>query len=288
MGFRNRSFRRKEPSKKEIKARQKIRQEESEKAFTHIIEFASEFEEKFELLKIYNEGTADFFSEVEFETNKIHVIRGNNGQGKSTLLKNIANSLALNVLSSVKNRMKVVSNNKELANLLNPSLEYSPYKLKEDSIFGKDLNSNLSNQKSNITIYCDFSISFFRESSSNLASDIVQDYDNHSNGERKIKGINDILGMIKFISTISEVKRGINLSIIMDEPESGLSTEIQEEFYKKLKRYINKFIKDNKITLTFIIASHSLIWRNEKVIAIHDINEFKKNERKKEHKSVFI
>ena len=50
MGFRNRSFRRKEPSKKEIRARQKIRQEESEKAFTHIIEFASEFEEKFELV----------------------------------------------------------------------------------------------------------------------------------------------------------------------------------------------------------------------------------------------
>lgn len=63
---------------------------------------------------------------------------------------------------------------------------------------------------------------------------------------------------------------------------------LQEELVKKIKRYLNAFNKLEKVSLTFIISSHSYVWQKNKDVEIHNINEFKEENLKKEHKNVFI
>lgn len=242
-------------------------------------------------IEINPKGLSPFFNNVSLETNKIHIIRGNNGQGKSSLLNDIANSTSLCCLNMLKNRMKVCSNERLVADALNNSLEFSPFKGETGGFLDRCIydSSNLTN---NITIYVDFSISFFREQSFDVISDVTEEMYGRSNGERKIKAINNVFSLIKIFLTKMDkekLKNGFNILLILDEPESGLSLEIQEEFYKKVKSYINKAIKFEKISLTFIIASHSFIWKKEKDINIHNIKDFKNNEKiKKEHIKVFI
>ncbi len=242
-------------------------------------------------IDIYETGVEIFFNKLSLETNKIHIIRGNNGQGKSTLLKNIANTTTLGCLDILHNRMKVASNTRIISDALNSDLSFSPFKAEKGDMFDRCI-FDLSNVENNITIYVDFSISFFREQSFDVLSDITEEVYAKSNGERKIKAINDVFSLIKIFLTKMEkekIKNGFNILVILDEPESGLSLEIQEEFYKKVLSYIKKAIAFEKISLTFIIASHSFIWKKEKYIEINNINNFKKEEnKKKEHKKVFI
>ncbi len=242
-------------------------------------------------IDINENGVEDFFNKISLETNKIHIIRGNNGQGKSTLLKNIANSTSLDCLDVLHNRMKVASNTRIISDALNSELSFSPFKAEEGSLLDR-CKIGLSNVENNITIYVDFSISFFREQSFDTLSDITEEVYSRSNGERKIKAINSVFSLIKIFLTKldkEKIKNGFNILVVLDEPESGLSLEIQEEFYKKVLSYIKKAIAFEKISLTFIIASHSFIWKKEKYIEINNINNFKKEEnKKKEHKKVFI
>jgi len=276
-------------NRKSTQKSKKVQNEKVKAKLDELFSFVSEKEEASDHISIYKEGLSSFFKEVYLETNKIHILRGNNGQGKSSLLFDIANSTSCGAISSIKNRMKVSSNNQAIAHAFNFDLEYSPYKIKKVSMF-YSLRNNLSSAKNNLTIYTDFSISFFRESSFNFEQNILQDYDNHSNGERKIAGINDIFRFIKYILNINDnlIKKGLNIIVLMDEPESGLSIEIQKEFYKKVRRYLNAFNKREKISITFIITSHSLAWSEEKNVLLHNINSFKSSIDKKEHSSVFI
>lgn len=242
-------------------------------------------------IEINENGLHTFFNKFSFETNKINVIRGNNGQGKSTLLKDIANSTGLGCLDVLPNRMKIISNEKEVSNALNTDIKFSPFKAEKGSFLDK-CKYELSNVKNNITIYVDFTISFFRERSFDTFSEVAEEAFSRSNGERKIKAINDVFSLIKIFLTKMEkekIKNGFNILVILDEPESGLSLEIQEEFYKKVSSYVKKAISFEKISLTFLIASHSFIWKKEKNIEIININDLKKDEnKKKEHKKVFI
>lgn len=251
---------------------------------------------------ISKNGTSKFFKDILLETNKIHIITGNNGQGKSTILSDIANSTMLGKFYDIEGRLKIASNNLDICRSFNNNLNnvFKRNDEESDDPFILALNpkykSDLSNLNSNITLYTDFSISYFTETTENSFNDLlnnIQDnYNKSSNGERKIKGINNIFNYLNKYSKIKEdeLDKGVDLVIIMDEPESGLSLEIQQELYSKIRRYLNKYIKNNKTTLTFIISSHSAIWKNEKNVKIHNINDFKINNEfiKREHKKVFI
>jgi predicted ATPase len=224
--------------------------------------------------------TESFFKDkLIFDLNKIHVFRGDNGQGKSTLLNNILKATTLNV--DISKNLKLGSNNKEIGYSMN-RYSFSPYRPIDG--FSKE-DSNMSNCKNNITIYTDFSIEFYKNQEEDMHS-IIQNYDRHSNGERKISGINDIFSILKVLKTMKEIKDYLNIFVIMDEPESGLSISIQEEFRKKLIFYINKM--HPKINLTFFISSHSFVWeKSHKLIEVYEIKDFKKEE-KKVHRRVFV
>jgi predicted ATPase len=246
-------------------------------------------------IDIYQNGVAEFFLPVSFESNKIHILRGNNGQGKSTLLQNIVKSTSYNKINNHAGKIKFGSNDYEIAKFITKNDEATPFRfdleeMKNNEFFNiKDYDNTNSNIKNNITLYTDFTIDFFRNKV-NLFSEIIQNVDKHSNGERKISGINAIFHYLKILQylDIDKIQESINFIICMDEPESGLSVELQEEFYKRVKYYLNKITKSEKITLTFFIVSHSFIWKKEKDILIHNINSFKKEITKKEHTKVFI
>jgi energy-coupling factor transporter ATP-binding protein EcfA2 len=279
--------------KKEQKLLAKKRKEEAEEQFKNIIKScALKNDKKNKFLLIKKGGLASFFEEVKLDTGKIHIIRGNNGQGKSTLLNNIVNSNFLGAINSISNRLKISSTDKETANYLNYNEVYSPYKMDDDNeIFPSNLKYELTNINNSITIYTDFSIGYFREKNGDVFTDISEEYNNDSNGERKIAGINSIFFNLKFIlKTLIEFNKGaIDLFVVMDEPESGLSLEVQTELMKKIKRYLSLGNKSENMSLTFLISSHSFAWNKSKDIIIHNINDFKiETERKKERSKVFI
>ena len=226
----------------------------------------------------------DFFlDDLSFETNKIHVFQGDNGQGKSTLLRDIIDSTSMNIAHLIRNRLKMLSNSKDIGSSLN-DYQYSPYKMEGMFFYGED---NLSNLKNNITFYSDFSVDFYKHDAE-TAHEAIQVLDRHSNGERKISGINDIFQILSVLKNLneSEIIDHLNIIVVMDEPESGLSMDIQKEFRKKCMFYLGKMNKN--ISLTFFIASHSFVWTNNDKIDVHDINEFKKENSKLIHKRVFV
>lgn len=173
--------------KKEQKLLAKKRKEESEEQFKNIIKSCSlKNDKKNNFLTIKKEGLASFFNEVNIEIAKIHIIRGNNGQGKSTLLNNIVNSNFLGAIDSISNRLKISSTDKETANYLNYGEQFSPYKREDDNdFFPSGLKYGLTNINNSITIYTDFSIGYFREKNGDIFTDISEEYNNDSNGERK-------------------------------------------------------------------------------------------------------
>lgn len=275
--------------KKEQKEKEKLREKENEENFINVFKEASKIEEKKENFILYKNENS-FFKEVNLKTNKIYIIRGGNGQGKTTLLNKIVDANFSGALSAFKNRLKISSTNKTIANALNCDLEFSPYKLDDEGWFKSNLKYDLTNLKGSITIFTDFSVSYFRENTNNIFRDVSEEFNQQSNGERKIKGINSIFYNLKKILKIKEEElyKGLNLFVVMDEPESGLSIEIQEEFSKKINRYLNMALKNNKISLTFIISSHSYVWKETKNLTIHNIGSFKEENKKKIYKNVFI
>lgn len=231
-------------------------------------------------------GVEDYFNPVSFEVNKIHILRGDNGQGKTTLIKNIANSTSAGALYNMPRiPLKIMTNNVELGRTLN--IAHQPY---SEGLMGSNpFDTGLSNMDKNITIYTDFSTEFFDKDSDLIDGfDLIKKMDKHSNGEQKIAGINDILAIVNVLQHLEEdkIQEHLNIIILMDEPESGLSISIQKEFKRKLQFYINKM--NDKISLTFIIASHSFIWERTKLIKLYDVGDFKKENSKKEHKRVFV
>jgi predicted ATPase len=291
MGFQKRSIskRSNKPTKSQIKKKLKEEKLKNIKQWKESLYKISEKESVFSEINININGMEEFFNKISFKTNIIHIIRGDNGQGKSTFLKNIANSTMRNIFEHLENKMKIGSNNSEIGKLFNGN-EMNPYVMYEDnSIFSQCKFKNHSNLKHNLTIYTDFSIEFYKKASHSILMDIEENYNNNSNGERKINGINDIFGILKIIKEleIDKIVNGLNIIVIMDEPESGLSLNIQKELRKKLMFYIGKM--SDKVSLTFFIASHSFVWQDNKYIKTYDINDFKNlKNRKKEHKRVFI
>lgn len=275
--------------KREQKEKEKQRKIENEINYINIFKEASKIENKKEEYILFKNEDS-FFKEVTLKTNHIHVIRGGNGQGKSTLLNQIVNANFCGALDSFKDRLKISSTNKIIANALNYGLEFSPYKLDDNGLFKSNLKYDLTNFKGSVTIFTDFSVSYFRENTNDIFTDVSEEFDKESNGERKIKGINAIFYNLKKILQIKEeeLNKGLNLFVVMDEPESGLSIDIQEEFSKKINRYLNLALKNNKITLTFIISSHSYVWKETKNLSIHNIGSFKEENKKKIYKNVFI
>lgn len=279
MGFMHRKF-----TKKTYKEKQLEESKEHENAWIEFFYKISEKGTSLNFLTIKTSGTEDYFKSLKFETNKAHIIRGNNGQGKSTLLKNIANATMGNLFHELSNNKQLVtgSNHLKIGESLNGQ-SMNPYTLYSgDSIFKNKFNDSLSNTTHNVTWYCDFSTNYYKNSSGDAFRDVIQSVDAHSNGERKIVGINDIFKMLKLISDLdsSKIKNGFDLFIIMDEPESGLSIELQEEFKNRVEYYLNNINK--KISITFFIASHSFVWENNKNSIIHNVKDFKSSKGKKE------
>lgn len=296
--IKSRNFARVEETK-EFKKKQKIEKEktanENQENFNNfILELLENSKNDSNLISIKKDGLAPFFKELTFEKNKIHILRGNNGQGKSTLLKNIINATSFNVLNDLHGRLIYGSNNGTIGYFLNNNFESNIYKwFDKDNFLYNQFNNELSNVKNNITLYSDFTIDFYKNQAQTIFDTIEETYGNYSNGERKIKAINNIFHFIKSIEKLKlkdiKTNNKIELIIGMDEPESGLSVEIQEEFYKKIKFHFNK-LKKNNVNITFFIVSHSFIWKNEKDISIHNVRELKLNKEtsKKEYSKIFV
>lgn len=248
-------------------------------------------EKKHTSLLIHRGGLPSFFKdELEFKTGIVHVFRGNNGQGKTTLLKSIVKVTSLNYLEDNGSRLRITSNNKEIARHFNEHVQGSQYKVGEDSLFYKKLTNEYTNMKANITLYTDFSSSYFNNKEETFST-VIESVNSMSNGERKLRGINSIFGFLKILKELntSNFDKALNILVCMDEPESGLSVELQEEFEKRVRYYLRK-LNNEKISLTFFVVSHSFIWKNTSYCQTYNINDLKKgNENlKKEHKKVFV
>ena len=249
-----------------------------------------EYGEQVELLTINENAVTPFIPTLTFPTNKIHIITGDNGRGKSSLLDNILDNLSGNVLSGCKSygdRLLIGSNNLSIGNTFY-NTGYKWYSKEPNLLERKFTNTNPL--KSNIVLYTDFSTTFFNKpSDSSTLNTLIEQVDAHSNGERKITAINTITGIMMDLNDIIKKSPSghIEIQILMDEPESGLSNMVQREFEKRVK----KLYKDlnSKITLTVFIVSHSLVWKESGLIKIHDIEELKNGKDiKKKRKKVFI
>lgn len=276
-------------SKKEEKQRELERKEKNRLFFKEVLKKASSKDIIHSDFILNNSILPPFFKEnLSFKTNKIHIIQGGNGQGKSTLLNSIGNANSMGKLDSLSNRKKICSSDKEIANLLNKNLEYSPFKMEDnDTYFPSGLQYDLSNFKSSILIFTDFSISFFKDSAG-FYGDILEQVNSYSNGERRINAINNMFTTLKFILSLSEeeIENGLNLVICMDEPETGLDQIIKREFQNRIHFYLKKALKNKKLSLTFFISSHD-IWTESKYLEIHNINELKKD-YKKTYQKIFV
>lgn len=261
-------------TKKELKERKKMLL----KRFHGFVTEVSTLNDKSEFIKPDKSALSNFFSDknMKFETNKIHIIQGGNGLGKSTLLRDIANSVSYGVVTKSQARVKYGSNNVKIGRAINDDV----YKFVGlfDSFYDKKEEPKFSNLENNFTLYCDFSEDFFKD---------YQEYNPFymcdrmecSNGEQKINVIRDILDYIKTLKG-AELDKGLDVVIVMDEPESGLDGDIQKELRNKLLSTLKKNVK---ISITYFIASHSLVWemKKSKHIQLHDINKFKiESERK--------
>ena len=253
-------------------------------------------------ITIPKKATETFFKSLSFNTDKIHIIQGGNGQGKSTLLSNIANACSGNLFSEINkksSRLIKGSNNANIGEWINSGMFMNPYKIysnnniKEDSLFKNKFDDTLCNTSTNIVLYTDFSINYHKEQSSHDNIDphrILESIEQHSNGERKIPGINDIFYFVKLLSELKDedIKQGFDIMVLMDEPESGLDNDIQKEFKERLQHYMK--IMSNKLSLTVFIASHSYIWdSSDEYVEVHNISNFKKKIKQKEqHEKVFL
>lgn len=241
-------------------------------------------------IKVNKEGMEDYFNEINLPTNKIHIIQGLNGSGKTTLLKNITNAYFLNCLEDINNRIKISSNNIKIANALNTNTYLNPYK--EPSFgFEKASNSNfVSKEEIFVTLYVDFTTTFFEnyETPNNLDLDkMIGSVNNHSNGEQKIKILKDVIDYLDLVTNENIIKpiKGLNFLVVLDEPDQGLSLITQRELKNRLNNFINQ--KREKITISFLISSHSLIWDSCPTAVIHDVEEFKIKSDKKINKKSF-
>jgi len=271
--MRRKNYNNKRKSQKEIK-------ENFENIWSEF--FKSINDQEISKIKFYKKE--DFFiDDLSFDANKIHIFRGDNGQGKSSLLRNISESTSMNLFGYIHNRLKMLSNDKDIGTVLN-NYQYSPYRMEGMFFQGEE---GLSNLEKNITFYSDFSIEFYKHDVE-TPHEAIQLLDRHSNGERKISGINDIFQILSVLKNLKDddIENHLNILVVMDEPESGLSIDIQKEFRKKCMFYIGKMNKN--ISLTFFIASHSFVWKKNNKIEVHDINEFKKENKKSIHKRVFV
>lgn len=284
-------------TRKEKKEKMLKEELERKKSFLNFLYQVSIKNENQDSKLIFANGLSDFFQPtLEFETNKIHIFRGNNGQGKSTLLKDLFKSSGCGYMIESDSRFKLTSNKKEQAKALNPTLYMSPYNLEEDSLFGTKLDYTQLNIQNNISMYTDFTISYFQQKDGfNI---LYENMEQLSNGERKISGINTFFNLLKTLYEAEplNIDNPVNLILFMDEPESGLSIELQEEFAKRINHYLSKFRKkfSGKINLTYFIVSHSFVWKDTKDILIHNINKFKvlnnteNTKLKKEYKKIFV
>lgn len=265
-------------TKKEIKKREKEKNENYEIFFLNMLYELSKIQEKLDyiLFKEYK-----FFKSTTFNTNKINIITGNNGQGKSTLLNRL-HIINCNGLESFDNRLNI------------GSCDIKTFKTFNKLLFFEEKNKTkeeLSNIKGNLSLFTDFSTSFFKNKDNNVFREVNMSLIQSSHGTIKISAINDIFKLLKLIlkADIEKIEKGLNIVVILDEPENGLSLEIQKEFRKKILFYISKFKKIEKISLTFFISSHNFLWKNEKNIDVYKINDLKlDSDRKKEFKNIFV
>jgi ABC-type transport system involved in cytochrome bd biosynthesis fused ATPase/permease subunit len=108
-------------------------------------------------ITIYQKGLEEFFQQMTFEANKIHILRGNNGQGKSSLLKNIVRATSYNKINSEAGKIKFGSNDYDIAKFLTSKDDYSQFKfIPEDSLLSDTYDNTLSNVSNNMTLYTDF------------------------------------------------------------------------------------------------------------------------------------
>lgn len=75
---------------------------------------------------------------------------------------------------------------------------------------------------------------------------------------------------------------------IMDEPESGLSANLVEEFQQRVVYYMDA-LTNKGMDVTFFITSHQPSLISSPFVLTHSVNSFKKNRRSKsKHTKVFI
>jgi len=236
----------------------------------------------------------DYFKkeDIIFQNNVIHIIQGSNGQGKSSLLKNIANSNMMDSFLDIKNQGilgKRGSNNIEINKILNTH-EYSYFNFINEEKRKKILSDKISNLKNNFTYYVDFTIDFFKKDTSIFCdiNTINNMFLKPSGGEYKIQSINSLFMILKVLQKLKKenFQNKINIVVCLDEPDNGLSYDIQLEFQRRLKYYIKRMPEN--VYLTYFIVSHSFVWKKEKDVLIHNILDFKKDNQKKIHKNVFI
>lgn len=236
----------------------------------------------------------DFFikKDLTFEKNKIHIIQGPNGQGKSSLLKNISNSNMMNKFSKILNQGELGkrgSNNIKINQMLN-SYQYSYFNHIDEEKIKEETSEKLSNLRNNFTYYIDFTVDFFKKDTSIFFD--MEDAENMllkpSGGEYKLQGINSLFMVLKVLQKLkkSDFQNKFDIVVCLDEPDNGLSYDIQLEFQRRLKYYIKRMPEN--VSLTYFIVSHSFVWKCEKEINIYNILDFKKDNEKTIHKNVFV
>lgn len=241
-------------------------------------------------IRVKKLGMESFFKEVDLPTNKIHVLQGLNGSGKTNFLKNVANAFFLDCLEHIDNRIKISSNNAKVAKALNMNTYLNPYN-ENGFYFDKVLASNsVSKDEVFIVLYVDFTTTFFNtyETPNRLDLDkIIGNVNDSSNGEQKLKIMKDVIDYLDLVTKEEIIKpiKGLNFLVILDEPDQGLSLVAQRELKNRLNGFIKQKLKTT--TISFLIASHSLIWDSCENAIIHDIEEFKLDNNKKINKVWF-
>lgn len=193
-----------------------------------------------------------------FSKNKIYSIVGENGEGKSTLVK-----LILNLINSKNNKMIKVNDNLED--------NYISYNLSNDEIFsfsiGENISLNTTYNKNHINKLTDDLR--FLDKEKNI-SDIKLGNDYGNNG-RELSG-GELKKMI--FTRLLYFDRSL---VVLDEPISSLDIDSEREIYAALEK-----LKKGKV---LIIISHRLTscLFSDEVIVLKD----KKIYAKGEHKTLY-
>lgn len=236
----------------------------------------------------------NYFKEenIIFEKNKIHIIQGNNGQGKTSFLKNLANSTmydSLIQISTLGDLGKRGSNTLNVNKILNEH-QYSFFKFFDENDEKKINFKKLANINNNFSLYIDFSLEFFQKDERIFLDkeDLINKINLPSNGEMKIKSINSFFLILKTLVLLKKenLQNNFDICIFLDEPDNGLSKDIQIEFHKRLKYYLKRMPEN--VSLTFFIVSHSFYWKKDNFIKIYNILDFKKENQKKLHTKIFV